>query len=126
MFGRTQFLGLGIIIGLLVAPKPGAETRRDLARWWSTQVGKSPAQWRGNVNKNLLDASHKASSTIVDTADKLHGKVTEVAKNIDTAASTFTSMNTPASATGGEKPAMAPEGEKSSASPNGEKASPSA
>ncbi|HEX9682125.1 MAG TPA: hypothetical protein VGA13_03530 [Acidimicrobiales bacterium] len=32
-FGRLAILGLGIGIGLLIAPVPGAEMRRKIERW---------------------------------------------------------------------------------------------
>ncbi len=33
MFNRMRNLAIGISIGMLVAPKPGSETRKDLTSW---------------------------------------------------------------------------------------------
>ena len=70
-------LGAGTVIGMLLAPKPGKQMRRDLRRGYDTARGTFD-DWKENAKDFAEDVMERGS----DFADDVRDRVTPVVKAV--------------------------------------------
>ncbi len=112
MFNRMRNLAIGMSIGMLVAPKPGSETRKDLASWWKGQLDEKTVELRGQLGSAVSTAAKVATeqvnSVVTGATKAASGKIAGATAALESKANAQSTPAQPQTTTESSKPSTTP------------------
>jgi len=67
-------LGIGVVLGLLVAPKKGEELRENIADGWDRLTGEA-GEWSEKTGKHISETASSVKKTVSNVAHEAAGKI---------------------------------------------------
>lgn len=112
MFNRMRNLAIGMSIGMIVAPKPGSETRKDLASWWKGQLDEKTVELRGQLGSAVSTAAKVATeqvnSVVTGATKAASGKIAGATAALESKANAQSTPAQPRATEDSSKPSTTP------------------